>query len=210
MAGEIALFLAQAALISLSGVMAPGPVTAATISAGTRRPHAGALIAAGHGAVEFPLMVVIVLGAGAVFRVTSVRVGIGLVGGAMLVFMAVQMAMAARRPVEAQPPAAKRGPLMTGIMLTMGNPYYLLWWATVGLALATQAAELGVVAFALFAVIHWLCDLVWLEVLSVASYHGTRVLGRKSQRYVLAGCAAVMALLGGKFIYEGVRTWLAA
>ena len=55
-------FLLTATAISLSGVLAPGPMTAATLAAGTRSRHAGAIIALGHGVVEFPLMLVIIAG----------------------------------------------------------------------------------------------------------------------------------------------------
>lgn len=48
-------FLFTAVIISLSGVMAPGPMTTVTISKGSKSPYAGALIAVGHGIVEFPL-----------------------------------------------------------------------------------------------------------------------------------------------------------
>ena len=55
------LFLGQVVVISLSGVMAPGPVTAAAIGMGARSRYAGMLLAIGHGIVEFPLMILIVL-----------------------------------------------------------------------------------------------------------------------------------------------------
>jgi len=55
-------FLLEAVLISLSGVMAPGPMTAAAVGMGSKSPHAGAFLAVGHGIVEFPLMVAILYG----------------------------------------------------------------------------------------------------------------------------------------------------
>ena len=61
---ELVLFLGKVIMISLSGVMAPGPVTAVVIASGARNRYAGILMALGHGIVEFPLMIVIVLGAG--------------------------------------------------------------------------------------------------------------------------------------------------
>ena len=59
-------FLLEAVLVSLSGVMAPGPITAVTIGKGSDSPHAGALVAVGHGIVEFPLMIAIFYGFGRV------------------------------------------------------------------------------------------------------------------------------------------------
>jgi threonine/homoserine/homoserine lactone efflux protein len=205
---EILLFLIQAVAISLSGVMMPGVVTAATLAAGMRSKHAGALVAVGHGIVELPLIVVIVAGVGAVFEMPGVQIGIGLAGGAFMILIGGMMAMGARRPTQVEAAAkAVRGPILTGVILSAGNPMFLLWWATVGLALATQAYGLGILAFVLFAAVHWLCDLIWLEALSQASFRGTRLLKGRAQQIVLAVCAAAMILLGGRFLYLAVSRW---
>jgi threonine/homoserine/homoserine lactone efflux protein len=206
------LFLCKAIVISLSGVMAPGPVTAATVAAGTRQRHAGALVALGHGVVEFPLMALIILGIGWIFSIEGVKIGIGLLGGAFLAWMGAGMLLALRRPDQAAGASPRRHPLVTGIVLTGGNPYFLLWWATIGLALATEAATLGVWAFALFAVIHWLCDLVWLEALSLATFKGSRLLGGRSRSIILAVCAAAMLVFAVLFLYDAggrlLRAWV--
>ena len=202
-------FLAKAVVISLSGVLAPGPMTAATLAAGTRHRHAGALLAVGHGLIELPLMLLIMLGMGRLFAVEGVKLGIGLAGGAVLLIMAVATLRELRRPQTAAGPPPRRSPILTGVVLSGGNPYFLLWWATIGLALATQAAELGALAFGLFAVIHWLCDLAWLEALSLASFKGSRLMGPRSQKIVLAVCAAALLLFGLKFITDAAQKLLA-
>ena len=58
------VFLLKPVVVSLSGVMAPGPVTAATFVAGSRRRHAGLWIALGHAVVEVPLMLLLAAGMG--------------------------------------------------------------------------------------------------------------------------------------------------
>jgi len=190
-------FLFTATAISLSGVMAPGPMTAATLAAGTRRKHAGAIIALGHAAIEFPLMLVIIGGAGRLFEMQGVKTGIGLAGGAFLLVMGVQLLMAVRSASSDTQETDRRHPFMTGVILTGANPYFLIWWATVGLALATQAVKWGMLAFVLFAVLHWLCDLVWLEALSLASRKGTELFGKRIQQavlsYVGSCCSALVA-----------------
>jgi len=65
---------------SLSGVLMPGPVTATTILMGARNRWAGALIAVGHGVVEFPLMVVIVLGMKTILASETIKMVISLAG----------------------------------------------------------------------------------------------------------------------------------
>jgi len=209
---ELLVFLVKALVVSLSGVLAPGPVTAATIAAGTRRRHAGALIALGHATVELPLMVLILAGIGAVFEREGVRIAIGLLGGAFLALMGGQMLLELRRPGPAAggAPADERHPFVTGVVLSAGNPYFLLWWATVGLALAGEAAGMGAVAFALFALIHSLCDLAWLEALSLATFRGTRLVGAGGQKVVLGVCGAALLVLAGMFLHDAGAMLLAA
>ena len=195
-------FLVSTVTISLTGVMSPGPMTAATLAAGARHRHAGLTMALGHGIVEFPLMVLLIAGLGRFFQNESVRITIGLVGGGFLIALGVQMLRQAKEANLFAAPAADRSALVTGILLTIGNPYFLLWWATVGMALAAQASQLGILAFAAFALVHWLCDLVWLEVLSQASFRGARVFSEKTQSRVLAVCGAALLFFAGKFILD--------
>jgi threonine/homoserine/homoserine lactone efflux protein len=197
---ELLLFLFTVFGISLSGALAPGPVTAAAIGMGSRNRFAGTLMALGHGVVEFPLMVLLIFGVGRFLQVPSVEVGIGLVGGGVLAFMAIQMFRAVRQGGDQETPMARSGPFAAGVFLSGSNPYFLIWWATVGLTLITQARGFGVWAFVLFALAHWSCDLIWLTILSWASFKGSVLLGPRRQRVVLAGCAAAMLAFGLYFI----------
>ena len=193
-------------VISLSGVMAPGPVTAAAIAIGARSRHAGALIAFGHGAVEFPLIILIVFGAGRILKLPAAQIVIGLAGGAFLLVMATQMLSSLRSAEEFEAKFSGSTPLLTGVLLSATNPYFLLWWATIGLALATTAANLGIWAFALFAIVHWLCDFVWPCALSWASFKGSALLGPRIGRIVLLICAAALLVFGLCFAYKAVAT----
>lgn len=193
-------------MISLSGVMAPGPVTAAAIAMGSRNRFAGALIAVGHGVIEFPLMILIVLGMDKILKSTSTQVVIGLAGGTFLLIMGAQMLLSSLRKVESKTSKRpKSGPVTAGIVLSGGNPYFLLWWATVGLALATTARSFGVWAFVVFALVHWLCDLAWLWALSWASFKGSVLLGPIVQRVVLVICSAALLVFGAFFVYRAAR-----
>jgi len=200
------LFLVQVVVISLSGVMAPGPVTAAAIGMGSRSRYAGMLLAIGHGIVEFPLMVLIVLGMGRILKLPTAQIVIGLAGGAFLLMMAAGMLKSLRSAEIQETKVAKSAPMLAGIILSAGNPYFLFWWATVGLALATTATGMGIWAFALFAVVHWLCDFIWLSALSWASFKGTGLFGLRSQRIVLLICAVALFFFGLFFIYNAAGT----
>ncbi len=200
------VFLIQAVGISLSGVLAPGPMTAATLAAGAKSRHAGLVLALGHGVVEFPLMLLIMKGMGEFFTYPLIQNLIGLIGGSFLIFMAWGMFRSQGRSEKVSRTAREKGPLLTGIILTAGNPYFLLWWATIGLTLASQALQLGPLAFAIFAVIHWLCDLVWLEILSQVSFRGTAFLGPRSQDRILLVCGMALLIFGIRFVFLAGRS----
>jgi threonine/homoserine/homoserine lactone efflux protein len=200
----LAIFLVQVFVISFSGALQPGPVTATALTMGARNRWAGVLLAVGHGIIEFPLMVLIILGLGSIFQKTATQITIGAAGGFVLLYMAYSMFKTAGQTSIPQAGARKDKPILAGIILTASNPYFLIWWATVGLALATDATKFGLYAFALFAIVHWLVDLLWVTALSLASFHGTTLLGPKVQQIVLKICAAAMLLFGLFFIYNAV------
>ncbi len=205
MTDTLIAFVGQVILISMSGVMAPGPITAATLAAGTRSRHAGALIAVGHGIVEFPLMLLVLAGAGRLLASKGVTIGIGLVGGAFLVLTGWGILRGLGKPGGPANKLGARGPIWTGVILTGGNPYFLLWWVTIGLFLTSRARQLGAVAFGLFALVHWLCDLVWLEALSFTSFKGTTLLGNRVQTVLLAICSVALIGLGLFFLVDAAR-----
>jgi threonine/homoserine/homoserine lactone efflux protein len=187
--------------ISLSGVMAPGPITAATLAAGARNRHAGAWICAGHIAVELPLILILAGGLGTFLESQRIRAGIGLVGGLLLLMMGVQLLASLQKSETGSTASVERHPLWIGVILSGANPYFLLWWATVGLTLTSQAMEFGLVALGLFALVHWLCDLGWLEVLSFAGFNGSSF-GARSQKVISLVCAVMLLGFGMKFVYD--------
>lgn len=196
------IFLGEVFIISFTGALQPGPVTATAITMGTRNRWAGTLMAVGHGIIEFPLIVVIVLGMGKLFQIPKVQIAIGLAGGAFLILMGVQTYLSLKANTNNEPKALHGKPILAGIILSASNPYFLLWWATVGLALANHAPpQWGIWAFVLFALTHWFVDLIWLQLLSWISYKGSDLLSGYNLNCILKGCSAAMLLFGVNFIF---------
>jgi len=96
--------------------------------------------------------------------------------------------------VRVDPQTSKRSPIMTGIVLSAGNPYFLIWWATVGATLVMKSVGFGIIGFSAFAVLHWLCDFIWCYVLSALSFRGRGILGAAFQRavFLLSGVALLL------------------
>lgn len=198
MTANLGLFLLSAAGISLSGVMLPGPLTAATIAKGYQDKNAGILIALGHAVIEFPLMALVYFGFAHFLTSPETKRVVGLAGGLMLVFLGLMMLRAIRKaPGEAAD--LPYNSFVTGIIMTGGNPYFYLWWATIGVALIANAADFGVHGLLLFAVVHWSCDLVWEQFISMSVFKTRHLWTQKVQRIVFGICALVLVGFGAWF-----------
>jgi len=199
-------FLMQTFIISLTGVMVPGPVTAVTVGTGTRTPHAGALVAIGHGIVEFPVMALIYYGLGHVLSLNPVKASIFSLGGLFLLLMGFDM-LRSIKTVESSGNAYSKKPIAAGMLLSMGNAYFLIWWATIGASLITKAVSFGIFGTMMFALVHWSCDFLWLYFLSAVAYKGGTIIGMKFQKIVFAVCGIFLLLFSVLFLADAVRLW---
>ena len=196
---ELPGFLLEAIVISLSGVMAPGPMSAAAVGHGSRSPYAGSLIAVGHALFEVPLALALSYGFGYLRHFDFVKPAIGLVGGAMLLVMGIGM-LRGIRGQEVRGTGDARSPVLVGALLSAANPYFLVWWLTVGAALVLRADGFGPVGFPSLMAAHWLCDLVWFSFLGILAFRGGRFFGRRFQQVVFAVCGAFLLYLSAHFM----------
>jgi len=201
MTTSLGLFLFSAAGISLSGVMMPGPLTAATITKGYRDKNAGVSIALGHAVIELPLMALIYFGFAYFFASPEAKKIIGLAGGLMLIFMGAVMLRAIGK-ARVETADLPYNSFVTGIIMTGANPYFFLWWATIGIALMATAAEFGVWGLLLFAVVHWSCDLVWEQFVSMSVFKTRHLWTQKVQRIVFGICALALVGFGVWFCFS--------
>jgi len=202
-------FLASVFLISLSGVLMPGPLFAATIQKATKRKAAGALIAMGHGIVEFPLMLAIFFVLSQ-FKIPSlVHVSVEAVGGLLMVLMGVQT-FRKRNKTEDAPVSSSRDSVLAGIYTTAVNAGFILWWLTIGTALILNAQLFGIIGFSLFAGVHWLCDLPFYTVIALAIFKSQQLWSQRWNQKVRIGitlfCVAVFIGFGAYFMGSAIAS----
>lgn len=205
--------IASAAFITgFSGAAMPGPVLAAAIffAAGPWGVLAGPAIILGHFLIE--VTVVIALAAGLAQLLSRpgsplVRI-IGLVGGFTLLLMAWDMfrglPQLSLQAVAERPQTA--GPIVAGILLSASNPYFWIWWATIGLGLFGPAlAKRGRPGVVAFYVGHISADLVWYTLVTALIATGRSLLSDGVFRGLIACCAALLVVYGVRFVAMGLR-----
>jgi len=209
MTSSFGLFLLSAVGISLSGVMAPGPLTAATITKGYRDKYAGSFIALGHAAIELPIMALIYFGFARFISSPEVKNIIGLAGGLLLIFMGAMLFRTMRKAVGKTTDLPYNS-LVTGVVMTGANPYFFLWWATIGIALIYGAAEFGIFGLVIFAIVHWACDLFWEQLISYTVFKTKHLWTIKVQRIIFGICALVLIGFGIWFLVSVIPGWFSS
>jgi threonine/homoserine/homoserine lactone efflux protein len=204
---EIA-YLGMVALISLSGVMAPGPLLATTICKGYQDKRAGFGISLGHALVEVPLIIAIFLGLGTILNNTYVFIVIGLIGGVILVYMGWDLIRSRDRYVE-ECPTDQRSSFKAAIVMTAANPYWLIWWATAGAALVTGAVAFGPIMLPLFIIVHFTCDLAWYLLVSYSVNRSKGLWSAKWHTMLFVGSGAIMFVFGVYFLLSSTSSILA-
>lgn len=172
---------------------------------------AGPLIVLGHGLLEVLLVAGVILGLGRLLVLEPVIGTIALVGGAVLLWMAWGMFRSMKRLSLRTTAAMERGrhPILAGILTTLANPYWIIWWATIGLSYIALSMRLGFLGLASFYIGHILSDLAWYGSVSVSLALGGRLLTDRAYRGLVAACAVFLLGFGLYFGYAGVRYLLA-
>lgn len=198
--------------IGFSGAMMPGSLLTYTLkqslAAGKR---AGFVIVAGHALLELLLLILIFLGFDAVLRSDYAQISIGLVGGALLLFMGYDMIRGAVKNtlhVKTDGVSSKSGSLLlSGAVLSASNPFFLIWWAIVGLGLLTEAYKaFGIAGVCIFYIGHISADFIWYGTISVIVGTTRKFIPEKPYRIMIALLGGVLLFFGGRFMYSAIAT----
>ena len=183
--------------------MMPGPVTAVTIANGARQKTAGLLVAVGHGMIELPLVVLVYFGFSHVLKLPGVQIGVSLVGGLVLIWMALGV-FRTKPATDEQRRHPAQGSVAAGLILSATNPYFYIWWATAGAALLAKAQPFGGGGVVAMGATHWLCDAAWLLLISWVVFRTQRLWTPKVHRTIFGICAVTLAGFGAWFVWSGI------
>jgi threonine/homoserine/homoserine lactone efflux protein len=196
--------LASVIVISFSGVMMPGPMFAVTLAKSYKSPLAGVWISLGHALIEVPLILLIYFGFARFFEDNIVQLVLSILGGGMIIWLGISM-FRARAEVVRKGKDLPYNAFIAGILTSVFNPFFLLWWATIGSMLVMRFLDFGITGLVIFIVVHWLCDLAWLSFIAVLIYKTRSLWGRKFQEGLFIACGLLLVGFGGWFLVSGIQ-----
>ncbi len=191
-------------LVSFSGVMLPGPMFAVALAKSFKSPWTGVQMSIGHAVVEVPIILVIYYGFARFFQDKYVRFGLSVAGGCMIVWLGISL-FRVRRDIAQKGRDIPYNALVAGVLLSLLNPFFILWWATIGSMLLMKFVELTGLGLVIFIIVHWLCDVAWLSFVSVVSYRTRNLWGKRVHEAIFAGCSLLLVGFGGWFVLSGIR-----
>ena len=195
-------------MLGLSGAMMPGPLLTMTISESARRGmRAGPQLILGHALVEGLLVVLLLVGLADLVQRPVVFGVIALLGGVMLFWMGGGMLRnLPNLTLDLEQREEERGmsPVVAGGLISLANPYFTLWWATIGIGYLTVTSAQGWAGGITFYCFHILADLTWYVLIAFAVSRGSKLLTDRPYRLLIGGCALFLLTFGGYFGFHGV------
>lgn len=202
---EVLFFAVSVILISASGVLSPGPLFASTIVYGLKEnTKAGIKIAHGHTIVELPLVLLLGLGVFSLVNFPRFEEIISVLGAIVLFcFAGLQIRNLTRKVSHKMEP--KYGPVLSGIIFSALNPFFLIWWLTVGFKLISDALEIWSIMgiFIMFGLHIWM-DYFWLGSVAFLSSKSRKIISNRNYKITLLILSGFLIYFGITFLFEAL------
>ena len=203
---EILAFGATVILVSVSGVMSPGPLFTTNVLYGIKDGlRAGIKMAGGHTVVELPL--ILLLGAGVISLESfpQFRIAVSFLGAlGLFAFAALQIRSAIRLGPE-RTERAGHGPFLAGVMLTALNPFFIVWWLTIGTKIISDAVGMWSLAgLGIMFGFHIWMDYAWMGTVGLLSKRGSKFMSARIHRIVMISLSAALVYFGIVFVVDGL------
>jgi threonine/homoserine/homoserine lactone efflux protein len=192
--------------LALSGALMPGPLLTVTVTESARRGvRAGPLVITGHAILELLLVVAVIKGLGPILKIPPVIGTISLLGGIILLAMGIDMVRKAST-LSLQQEAVPKGrkvfghPLILGFVASLANPYWIIWWVTIGLGYLTTAGHLGLPGILAFFLGHITADYGWYILIALGVSRGKSIAPDRGYQVLIRCCGLFLVGFGCWFL----------
>lgn len=193
-------------VVGLSGAAAPGPLLAYTVARTMRQGvWVGPLVSLGHSVLELALVLALAFGLGALLQRQLVGGVVGVAGGLFLVWMGYSLL---RMPVSQSVATQQQSgatPVVAAVAVTLSNPFWFLWWVTLGSAFLALSLAQGALGLASFYTGHITADFVWYGFVALLVSRGRSLLTQRWYWGLLRVCGIFLVGLGVWFVVWGTQ-----
>jgi len=194
-------------LIGFSGAASPGPLLAFSIKETLKNGwKAGPLIAIGHSILELFIVIGIAVGINQLFNSELIAKTISLFGGIMLIILGIQTIVSNKKvpiSLDAKSTAGNSNTLLLqGALISLSNPYWFIWWVTIGATLIINSSNHGISGIVAMYIGHILADIIWYTAVSLILISGVKFLSNKFYQYLLLLCGIFLCFMGIYFIFS--------
>ncbi len=206
-----ALFF-SAFLVAFSGAVMPGPVMTYTIEkALINGRYVGLTVIVGHAILEIALILSILLGFDMILKSSPAQIIIGLVGGTLLVYMGTNMIYTAvKNKISIQTSSNRNlsnSMIISGFLLSASNPYFIFWWAVVGLSFIIQSYDkLGYIGVSVYFIGHISVDFLVYGLISFLVGSVKNIIQGNAYRIIISLLGCAMACFGARFLIGAIIT----
>lgn len=191
-------------VIGLTGALAPGPTLVATINASISGDwKIGPKVTLGHMIAESVIFVLIVLGLATL--ALPYTTAIALIGGiALIVFGALTITGSRGASLNGPVTGTASNPYIAGLVTSVANPYFWIWWLTIGSAMVIAGLAGGIVLAGVFLIGHWCADLGWFTLVSAGVSQGRTILSDIYYRRVMGVCGVFLIMFGVYYLLKAI------
>ena len=199
-------------MVAFTGALMPGPMLTLVITSVAQKGFKTAVfIVIGHSVLELLIVASFYFGVLKYLdNAMAVKI-ISVAGGAFLIYMAVSIIVSvARKKIKLDLDSKKitqnlgtKGALVItgkGILISLANPYWYVWWMTIGAAFMVKSVQHSYGGVASFYTGHILADFIWYLFVGFLISTGRRFFNQKVYISILVSCSVFLLYLGIRFI----------
>jgi threonine/homoserine/homoserine lactone efflux protein len=214
-------FSLQVILVSTSGVLSPGPFFFTNALYRSKYgSFVGLKIASGHAIVEFPLIIALSYGlysfsynlhvSDIIFKFIGLTGGIFLILFSMLQIISILKDKSTNSQAITNPKFNIKNPILVGFIFTILNPFFLVWWLTIGSKLISDSViNFGIVGgISIIFLSHIWMDYFWLWFTSFMINKGKSIIKGKLYRIFVFTISITLGIYGFYLLFMSLTIYL--
>jgi threonine/homoserine/homoserine lactone efflux protein len=214
---EISQIFLGALIVGFSGAVVPGPMfTMVVTSVAKNGFKASVFIVIGHALTELIILILFLAGILKYLNNEIVIKVIGITGGAALLYLSfdliysvlknkIKISFKKENSNKKEYNKNSGFSFFQGMFVSVINPYWYIWWVTVGAAFLLKSIRLGISGVSFFYIGHISSDFIWYLIIGFLVSKGRKFLNEKVYKTIIILCGIFLLYSGIKFIIDFIK-----